>query len=506
MRLPNRRSALSRQCRSVAAVALAVASGAAAAGDPEAGDDAEGVRDIELSLPQAVRRALQDNPTLIDARLSRRVQRFDLAQAENWFVPELSFGILSVEQTADLGEDAELYRLGAGPGVLLRLPTGGTVDVSPSWSVFLDESGQTVSDGASVRFRLRQPLLRGGGPTVGAAPVRLARMAEAGHMLNFEAATMDIVTAVIYRYRAVIEAERREAINRGALDRTRNTLAVNRALIDTGRMADTAIAETEAEVARRELALIRSQDRRDDAHRDLNIMLNLDAGTRVIATEQATVDAHAAPPDLQAVLALAQAGHTAYRRALLNLERAELGVALAENDMLWDVSLTADVELRRTGSPDDLRGGLARDLTRPYTVGVALSVPVGDAAAKARRRARLVAQTAARQAEQALASTLREMETGVLNGVRAIRVGLRQVELAQRALELAAEKLEVEQEKLRLGFSTNFRVTQFQADLVQAQVSDLNARIGYLNAVAALDRTVGGTLATWDIDIERLQE
>ncbi len=504
--LQKRRSALLRRCSSAAVVAFACAYGPAQASDAESRDDARGMRDIELSLTQAVNRALQDNPTLIDAKLNRRIQRFDLAQAQNRFVPELSFGTLSVEQTADLGEDAEFYRLAAGPGVLLRLPTGGTVDVSPSWSVFLDESGQSISDGAGVRFRLRQPLLRGGGLKVGMAPVRLARIAEAGHVLTFEAATMDVVTALIYRYRAVIEAERRTAIDQGALDRARDTLAVNRALIDTGRMADAAIAETEAEVARRELALIRSRDGRDNAHRDLNVMLNLDAGMRVIPTQRATVDASAEAPHLNDVLALARAGHTAYRRALLNVQRAEIGVALAENDMRWDVSLVGDVELRRTGSLDGGQGALVRDLTRPYTVGVALSIPVGDAAAKARRRARLAARTAARQAEQALASTVREMETDVQNGVRAIRVGLREVELAQRALELAAAKLDVEQEKLRLGLSTNFRVTQFQADLVQAQVSELNARIGYLNAVAALDRTVGGTLATWNIDIEAMQE
>ena len=464
--------------------------------------------DIELSLVQAVERALRDNPILIDGRLRRTVERFDLAQAERRFVPELSFGTLSVEQSADLDRDARFYRLAAGPGMLLRLPTGGVVDVNPAWSFYLDASGRTVSDGAGVRLRLRQPLLRGGGLRVGTAPVRIARIADAGHVLGFEAATMDVVTAVIYRYRAVIEAERRLSIDQGALDRTRAMLAVNRALIDTGRMADTAMAETQAEVARRELALIRSRDRRDNAIRDLNVMLNLDGGSRVIPTESATLDQAPPAPDLDVALGLARTGHTGYRRALLNVESAAISLTLAENDMLWDVSLTADVEMHRSGMRGARGEGdaLVRDLTRPYAVGIALSIPVGEAGAKARRRDRLAARTAARRAEQALASTVREMETDVHNGVRAVSVGLREVELAQRALELAAAKLEVEQHKLRLGRSTNFRVTQFQADFVQAQVSELSARIGYLNALAALDRTVGGTLDTWNIDIEALQE
>ena len=496
----------------VAILALPLASQSVGAAAPSGtlpatpADAANDVSDMELSLAQAVERALRDNPMLIDARLRREVERFDLAQAERRFVPELSFGTLSVEQTADLGEDARFYRLAAGPGMLLRLPTGGEIDVSPAWSVFLDESGQTLSDGAGVRLRLRQPLLRGGGLKVGTAPVRLARIAEAGNVLGFEAAIMDVVTTVIYGYRALIEAERRMAIDQGALDRTRAMLTVNRALIDTGRMADTAIAETEAEVARRDLALIRSRDRRDNAIRDLNVMLNLDGGSRVIPTESATLDQVPRPPELEVALALARSGHTGYRRALLDVERAAIGVTLADNDLLWDVSLIADVERHQGRARGDPGAALVRDLTRPFTIGVALSIPVGDADAKARRRARLAARTAARQAEHALASTVREMETDVQNGVRAVRVGRREVELAERALELAAAKLEVEQQKLRLGRSTNFRVTQFQADFVQAQVSEVNARIGYLNALAALDRTVGATLDTWDIDVEAMQQ
>ena len=91
---------------------------------------------------------------------------------------------------------------------------------------------QKLSEGAGVRLRLRQPLLRDGGHNVGTAPVRLARIAEASHVLGFEAATMDVSTAVIFGYRAVIEAERRMAIEQRALDRTRAMLSVNRALMD----------------------------------------------------------------------------------------------------------------------------------------------------------------------------------------------------------------------------------------------------------------------------------
>ena len=508
---PSGRGTTTTQRRALAAVlafSLATSTGAAASSAaPGTPEDAENsVGDIELSLAQVVERALNDNPALIDARLRRQVERFDFAEAERRFLPKISFGTLGIERTSDLGEDTGFYRVEAGPGMMLRLPTGGIVDVNPGWSVFLDKSGQTLSDGAGVRLRLRQPLLRGGGLKVGTAPVRLARVAEAAYRLAFEAATMDVVTAVIYGYRAVIQAERRLAIDEDALERARASLAVNRALIDTGRMAETAIAETEAEIARRELALVRSLDSRDSSLRALNVLLDLDAGAHVIATESVTVDVIPPAPDPVALLASARAGNTSYRRAMLDVERVGIGVTLAENDMLWDVSLTADVELRRSRAPGTLGAQPVRDVTRPFTVGIALSIPVGGDDVTARRRARLAARTSAQRAEHALASSTRQMETDVNNGVRAVSVGLRQMELARRSLDLAAAKLEVEQQKLRLGRSTNFRVTQFEADFVQAQVSELDARIGYLNAVTALDRTVGGTLETWNIDIEAMQE
>ena len=109
-----------------------------------------------------------------------------------------------------------------------------------------------------------------------------------------------------------------------------------------------------------------------------------------------------------------------------------------------------------------------------------------------------------RQAENWLETAIREMDIAVRNAVRAVDTGMRRMQLAQSALRLAEQKLEVEKGKLNLGLSSNFRLAEFQTDLVNAQVGELRAIIGYLNAVTAHDRTVGILLERWGIDIERV--
>ena len=84
-------------------------------------------------------------------------------------------------------------------------------------------------------------------------------------------------------------------------------------------------------------------------------------------------------------------------------------------------------------------------------------------------------------------------------------MGVRRIELARRSRELAEETLEIEQSKLAQGLTSTFRLTSVEDDLVRAQNGELDATIAYLNALTALDRTLGTTLRTWGIDIESLE-
>jgi outer membrane protein TolC len=54
-----------------------------------------------------------------------------------------------------------------------------------------------------------------------------------------------------------------------------------------------------------------------------------------------------------------------------------------------------------------------------------------------------------------------------------------------------------------LGRGEIFQVVTFQNNLVEARNRELTAIIAYLNALTGLDQTVGTTLDTWNVTIER---
>lgn len=470
---------------------------AASAAAPENAPDGG---DLELTLAAAVAIALRDNPRLVRARIGRVLEQYDLDEAQEWFWPQLSFGRLQAERFLDSAVRDRGWHLAAGPSVDMRLPTGGRIALLPGWTATIDQAAGTRSEGAGVTFTLSQPLLRGGGLGAGLAPVRLARLDEEGNMLRFKAAVMDVVTTVVGAYRALIEAGLQVDINQRSLERAQETLEVNRLLVETGRMARQDITQTQATIADRELGVVESQIRQDDARRALNVLLDLDGAVRVVPSEPLT--AEAVTFDLAESRRLARQNHTGYLTALVDLRRSEIGLMLARNASRWDLSL--DASARYAGAADQpgasfdaLPGAGEGD----YRVALSLSIPISGTESRRMRRERLRAELAMQDAQNAVASVSREMDIAVRNAVRNVETGIRRMELARSALELAEQKLEIERGKLRLGLSSNFRLAEFQTDLLNAQVGELKARIDYLNAVAAHDRTVGTVLDRWDIDI-----
>jgi outer membrane protein TolC len=89
----------------------------------------------------------------------------------------------------------------------------------------------------------------------------------------------------------------------------------------------------------------------------------------------------------------------------------------------------------------------------------------------------------------------------IRNGVRAVQTTYKQVQAYKVARELAEKKLQAEEDKLRVGQSTNYTVLQFQRDLTNARVAELQAIISYNLAQVGLDRSTGVILEKGNIKI-----
>lgn len=452
----------------------------------------------KLTLAECIVLAVQNNRDLASGRLDQLVGEFFRQDAEDEFRLIPSFGATANQESmsAETGRD-EVSRINVSPRLTLRIPTGGTLSLNANNRLM---DGETAIANQFVQFEFRQPLLRGGGFEVGTSRVQTARRTQQIGVHGFESAIMSLITRTIYAYRNVIQSKRAVDIAERSLQRANELLAVNRALIETGRMAEQDIVETEANVAERELSLTEAKNSLDDAQLRLIDILDIDSRVRIEATETLSIEQE--NPNVDRTLSLALENRPDYLSAQLRLANTETSLAVANNARKWEVDLVSSSTVAQAG--DSLFESYDQS-DDTYQVGLSLNIPIGASAAKLQRSSSR-AKIALQQSKLRLAELLQSIEIEVSAAVRNVNVQFRRSELARQARELAEQKLEIEQVKLNFGRTTNFRLVRFEDDVVRSQNNEVSAVIAYLNALTALDQTRGTTLETWQIEIEVPEE
>ncbi|QVE15535.1 TolC family protein [Pseudomonas cichorii] len=445
---------------------------------------------IELTLADAVFLGLRDNRSIRSAYLDRIAQKFDLRVAQDLFTPKL---VLSSRYLATRNQ-SDHYRQAEVIPQTTMLGEYGT-QLSLAWSnqlTMADTAGRTRNDGATLT--VIQPLLRGAGKEVATAPVRLAVLSEKVNRLALKSTVSDTINRIITGYRELLRAQEQVRIARDALERSRQLLDANRAMISAGQMAEFDIVQTEADVATQELAIEEAANQLDASRLELLRLLALDLGTRLRAVE--VLDARRIEVSAQQALLTARERQPAYLTRLIAGKQAEINLLVARNERLWDVSLIGGATQVRDRSQNDF--GPSTNRTWEGYAGVQIDIPIGDLS---RRQAEVRARVDVENQELLLAEANQSLAQDVGDGVRDLRTRWRQYEISQRARELSLRKLNIEREKLQSGRSSNFQVLSFEADLRNAENARLNALIAYLNAQTSLDQTLGTTLESWDIDL-----
>ena len=431
---------------------------------------------VPLTLEAAIVRALVGSRAAIVARLGRDEQKFALKTAEERYDPTISLGAATTtRRSGDRTADVSI-------GSSLPVRTGGSFRLSVRKPLAGEQDRET-----STELGFSQPLLKGFGPDIDTAPLRRAYLRERIAVRAFRDTAAGIVDSVISAYRAALRAGQRLKIAREALQRARRQLEINRTLVEAGRMAPQDLVQSEAEVTNKEYDLTDSEHELDIANSVLVNILDLDEESRVELQEEPPVEPE--QPDLEKSLETAFARRTDWLRAELGMDLARIDLRVAQNDRLPDLSLDA------TASRG---GGLERT---DWSVGLNLTVPLQNEEAQ---RAIVRARNDLRRAAMELAERRQSIRIQVRRAVRDVAVALRQIDFARRSKHLTERKLDVERRKLRQGLSSAFQLGRFEDDLVTAQRRELDAVVGYRNALTGLDRTLGVTLDRWGLSIERV--
>lgn len=453
---------------------------------------------IKLTLRQALEVALDHSRTLGRAGLQREIERFDLRVAEDEFRPNLD--ILSTARLNPVRTDgARTTTEAASVSAALsqRVPTGARVALV--WdNRATDVSTQTHPHYQSgLALTVEQPLLRGAGPDVALAGLRIARLIARDGEAAFRRTVINTLTNVILAYRSLAFAQASLEISDRALERAREQLRINRALVSSGILPPVEIVQTEADIANQELNVLAARSALESARFALVRLLDIERALPLEATER--FDSPPFELDLATCLELAYRHRPDYQQVLRARDIAQQTVVLARSNDRWSLGLSSSYRL--TGAAPSYATALDRSLSREnddWLVGITLQVPIGDLS---RRQAHVRARLRLRQVDLDVDELTENVQIEVRDSLRRIELARERVRVAAVARELAERKLEIEKGKLQTGRTTNFAVVTFQNDLVRARLGELAAQADYLNGLTVLDQVLGITLMQWGVSV-----
>ncbi len=497
-------------------VSVAAAGGALFAADPAPPENRAAAPLLRLDEPRLVELALEKTLSIKLGLLQREGDRFALRVARQQLHPRLNF-VASSGQTRTTTRLDDLDPLQVddrettayGPQVAWKIPTGG--EFSYNWNTSLGVGRESADDVAGDRattldtgwtVSFSQPLLRGGGWTVGRAGVKQAEIVDKISQLNLRATVIGAINEVLAAYRTYIRAKEAVSIAKLSLERGQQTLDVSRDLLGAGRVSRSELTQAEADVAGRELAYITAVNGEDAARLRLGRLLDQPSDVQFETQVPAKVERVTA--QLATALELAYRSRTDFAASQLDGEAAKLGLAVAKNAQFWDLRLAATHSQTglhtTTSSFQTAFDGLKRPDKRENFIGLTLNLPIwGDLE---RRQTLLSAKLAVRQHALRHENLRHDIEAQVIDRIRNLEAAWKTLELARLSRELAAKAVDDESFRFRSGLSSMLNVARLEDGFVNAQNGELGALLGYLNAVSALDETLGTTLPNWKVAIE----
>ena len=483
---------------------------ASAGAEPSGGQAAQGGPVRRLSVDEAVRLALEQNLSLQVQRIDPQVQDQGIVQAQASFAPRLSSVVSNSSRKSPNdsflsgveGDKQKYDSFTANVTANQALRWGGSYSVA--WDNSRNSNNSSFSGynpalGSTLTLSYAQPLLRN-------FKIDSARQQLLVSQKNREISDVQLRQTVLATVRNVKTAYWDLSyagssldVSRQSLDLARESLRNNRSRVEIGTMAPIDIIVAEAEVARREEAVIIAETTVARAEDRLRTLIYDPATPDFWAIRLQLTDAptfQAQQIDVDAAVTAAMAKRTDLLQAKKSLESNDVTLRYYRDQLLPQVDVQANYALNGQGGKKSVFGaGFPPQIIGSTNVGYGdvlqkilgndyptwslrfnVSYPIGNAAAEASlARARLQYS----QAELQIRNLELSVATQVRDSARQVNTNLKRVSATRVARELSERQLEAEQKKFAAGMSTSFLVFQAQRDLAQARSQELSAILEY---------------------------
>ncbi len=485
---------------------------------------------IDLTLDEAIARALERNLDLVVQRLNPQVFDLTLAQQLAAYRPTFDTAFSNNSRTnpsstqLDGGESVVSDNVTVNTGISQEVGWGGgryqanfNNNRSASTNFF---SSFNPSYRTSFQGSYTQPLLRGFKIDPTRQQIQVTRINRDIADIDLRQTITNTVSAVRDAYWELVYATQTVAVQQQALELAEALVRDNEARVEIGTLAPIDVLQARSEAAARRQTLAQAEQALGTA--ELILKQLIVGGTddeywraTLNPIDLPTLDP--APIDLEETIRRALGERTDLERSRRQLDINEVNLSSMRNLKLPSLDLVGTYQLQGQGGTRFLRSGLGGavltevpggindafdqlvDADYPvWTVQLNVSYPIGASAADA---AYARAQLQTQQVQAQLRQLELQVATEVTNAVIQIAAIARRIEAASAARELAEEQLAAEQSRFEAGLSTNFFVVQAQRDLSAAQDTELRAILDQQKALIELDRVQRTSLSQAGIQI-----
>jgi len=478
----------------------------------------------DMSLEQAVQIALENNLDLKVAKLNPQIQDYALVQARAIFRPTVT-GAFTQNHASSPNTDATQ--------VVTSILTQ-TQSYSTNFNQSLQFWGSSYSAqftsnratdnrptqirnpnlSASTRFQYTQPLLANFKVDTNRTALRTQaiqrQIVDIQLLQTIENTKANVRVAYWGLRRAIEQVE----IQKRALDLSRRLYEDNKTKVEIGTMAPIDIVQNESTVASNEQALLNAKITWQTA--ELTLKRLLVNGTdddlykqTINPTEQAPL-LEQVTVDIPKAVATALDQRTDIQQTKKSIESSLFMLQLRKNATLPSLNVTGSYQLQGQGGDtyNFNRTTLVRTLVSPggyadalasiggfdqptWTVQANFAYPLGMQAARA---ALAQSQIQYEQSKANLKVQELTVSTDVTNAGLAVQNSYQQLLAARKAREAAERNAEAEQTRFDNGMSNNYNVALALNDLTTRRLSELNAIISYVTAIADFERKqrIGG--------------
>ncbi|HSR70047.1 MAG TPA: TolC family protein [Acidobacteriota bacterium] len=505
---------------------------------------------VELSVRDAISRALANNLEISIENFQEEINRVRLVGTKGFYDPEISF-----EVGFNSRENPSTSVLDAGQGIPVstfdgftwdstfsqRVPNGGSLTLSLANNRSETNSTfSTLNPSFQSRFQVQftQPLWRGFINTETKRQLKLQNLDIELSDLQFELKVSDVVRRVMDRYWDLVQAIESNDAERRSMNLAVVRYQDSRKRVEIGIEAPIEITSARSEVAGREQSFIQSEVAIVNADADLKNLLAPDPNDslwdlRVIPTDRPKVE----DLDLELREAIRMAlqrrpelkeyekrlEQVAINRDFYKREgkpRVDLNLSYGSVGQSGEAFARVGVDLDGDGIPDQtqtvpnpnspFQGNLTDSLSSAfkfdftnYNVSTTVTIPLRNRANEANLANQRIEE---RRLLSQRRMTQQQISVEVRKAFRQIEIQSKRLEAARVARELAEEQLDGENKRFEAGLSTNFEVLRIQRDLAEAIQAELVAKIDYVKSIIALRQATYTLVENADIVLARSVE